>query len=245
MPNELIITTPRHMKITSRQEAADAILYMCRDCNKHESCTGAMSAQCNEVKQQIKTFAEQLPKEEPKETGVCYDRVVISSQPSTRENSLHGCEPVYILSAVDITEKSEEDLKNEFEIMKILHPIWKDRKYETFLTWKADMYETKFMVDTYDTAYFLNPVTAQQYARQNMADINEAGCYPYLVIYSRPTNHMYAEANPCFFELYHYDHEKDEYLLIEDIKSDIRYEYIRNAFDSFYRPPKEEIISES
>lgn len=33
-----------------------------------------------------------------------------------------------------------------------------------------------------------------KYARQNAADINEAGAYPYLAVYSRDLDVMYADA---------------------------------------------------
>lgn len=170
-----------------------------------------------------------------------YDRIVTSSEPSDKKNALHGCEPIYILSAVDIQPVTQEILEKEFEVTKIRYPAWKNKTFQEFLQIKADTYETKYNIETYDTAYFLNPLTAEQYAKENMADINEAGSYPYLVIYSRPTNHMYAEANKTEVRLFVYERETDSYREIKNIKADEKYLYIIAKFDTFTTPPKETI----
>lgn len=246
MDNILTLDYPKAMSITNAKEAEHAILHMCDDCVHRTDCSGSRANRCNAVKEQIKNFAaehfqEAIPQIVTKEnqTPVLYDRIVVSSQPSNKPNSCHGCEPIYILAAVDIQELTKEHLEKEFEVARILHPIWKDRTLSQFINWKAEMHQSKFIIDVYETAYFLNPLTAQEYAKKNMSDINEAGCYPYIAIFSRPTNHMYAEANHCEVMLFKYDKETDTYHEIENIDSDIKYQYIAAQFDMFRKLPSE------
>lgn len=148
---------------------------------------------------------------------------------------------IYVLSAVDIRKKTKQDLMTEFEIAKLNHPVWKTKSYEEFLKWKTEFHETRFDIETYDTAYFTDPEIAREYARSNMTDINECGAYPYLAVYSRPTNTMYAEANHCTCEIFEYDDDNDRYRDVKDETDDIRYKYIRAAFDHFTKLPEETI----
>lgn len=248
MDNTLTLDYPKRMLITNAKKAQDAILHMCDDCVHRTDCSGSRASRCNAVKEQIKDFAaahfqEAVPAtaitKDEHNKPILYDRIVVSSQPSNKPNSCHGCEPIYILAAVDIQELTKEHLEQEFEVARILHPIWKDRTLSQFINWKAEMHQSKFIIDVYETAYFLNPLTAHEYAKQNMSDINEAGCYPYIAIFSRPTNHMYAEANHCEVMLFEYDKETDTYHEIENIDSNIKYQYIAAQFDMFRKLPSE------
>jgi len=169
------------------------------------------------------------------------NNVLASVECSTKANSIHDYETIYILSAVDIKPINREELQKDFEIFKIMYPIWKKKSFKDFLKWKAGFYETKYKIDTYDTAYFLNLDTAIQYAKANMADINESGSYPYLVIYTRPTNKMYSETDKCMVKLFIYNGDKNEYEEINDIKSKEIYLYIVSKFDMFCKLPKETV----
>lgn len=143
---------------------------------------------------------------------------------------------IYILSAVDIKPKSQADLERELEVLKIHHPYWNNKTFEEFQKYKAEIYESKYLVTTYDTAYFLEEDTAVQYAELNMADINESGAYPYLAVYSRPLSTMYAEANPCTVRLFEYHRKQDVYQEIKDLDAKPEYQYIRYAFDCSKKP---------
>lgn len=150
-------------------------------------------------------------------------------------------EKIYILSAVDINKKTNDTLHQEFEIMKIQYPLWNKKTYEDFLEWKTECHESRFAIETYDTAYFLDINTARKYAEENMADINESGAYPWLVIYTRPLNQMYADSESSEVWLFEYDRDTDRYNEITNFSKNIKYRYIKATFDIMTKYPEEKI----
>lgn len=173
-----------------------------------------------------------------KEQRHLHDRVVISSHPSKDKNAVDGCEPIYILAAIDIKPLTEDDLKTEFEIMKLKYPLWRNKTFEDFCYWLSEIYgQNNYAMEIYDAAYFLNPVTAWQYAENNITDINECGSYPYLAIYTRPTNHMYAETYPSGVTLFQYNPKTDKYDEIKDTSEKI-YQYMLAQFNSSHKRPQ-------
>lgn len=145
---------------------------------------------------------------------------------------------VYILTAANIKPKTEEDVKREFEITKLQHPVWKRKSFAEFWNWKTEIFETKYQTETYDTAYFLDEETAVRYAKENMADINEAGAYPYLLIHTKETNHMYADTETSRVRLFAYT-GKDAYEEITDLDEKKEYSYLIHAVDYTQTPPAE------
>lgn len=73
------------------------------------------------------------------------------------------------------------------------------------------------LYDIYDfnAAYFIDKDKAIEYAEANMADINESGAYPYIVIIPRCINLMYPESCKEDITVLKYDHTIDKYNIVE------------------------------
>lgn len=99
---------------------------------------------------------------------------------------------IYILSAIDLHKNTQADIQQKHQINNLRYNRFDTLIY--YIRWLADMQCLRFSIETYDTAYFTSKETALKYARNNAADINEAGAYPYLAVYSRDLDVMYADA---------------------------------------------------
>lgn len=99
---------------------------------------------------------------------------------------------VYILSAINLHKNTKADIQQKHQINNLRYNRCDTLIY--YIRWLADMQRLRFSIETYDTAYFTSKEKALKYARQNAADINEAGAYPYLAVYSRDLDVMYADA---------------------------------------------------
>ena len=150
-------------------------------------------------------------------------------------------ECIYILSACDITSKTKNDLEKEFECYKKLYPNWEGRSFEDFVNFKCEMFDARYNIHTYDAGYFLDKEKAADYAKKNPTDINEAGFYPYLALYSRPLDVIYADTYETTVTLFVYDATKNEYTEITDITKDPKYAYLVKAFDVYQKLPKETV----
>lgn len=140
-------------------------------------------------------------------------------------------EQIYILSAVNLHKNSQQDIQRKFRIHNLKYH--RNDNFKKYLQWLADMQKLRYRVETYDTAYFTEKETAENYARQNMADINEAGSYPYLVIYSRPIDTMYAEAYDSDVTIFRFNESEGVYQVME--KHCDEWYVIANQFDIRYQ----------
>lgn len=124
---------------------------------------------------------------------------------------------IYYVEAVDIDEKTEEDLKKEYEIHKIKYN--ENMTYEEFIRFKKGWKEDKFTISSFISSYHLSKEEALEYAKRNIGDINEAGAYPYAVVVTAPVGMTYY--NSCQnknedFIILKYNREKDEYEELEE-----------------------------
>lgn len=131
---------------------------------------------------------------------------------------------IYYVEAIDIDEKTEDDLKKEYEIHKIKYN--KNISYDEFIRFKKGWRDDKYSISSFISSYHLTKEEALEYAKRNIGDINEAGAYPYVAVVTAPTGISYY--NSCQnkdedFIILKYNREKDEYEEIceNDKKSDL------------------------
>lgn len=134
---------------------------------------------------------------------------------------------IYILSAVSLKQNTQEDIQKQKEIHNLQYN--RNDTLKDYVKWLAGIQQLRYHVDTYDTAYFEDLSTAMEYAKANMADINESGAYEYLAIYSRPLNIMYADAYDC--EVHVFVYNKDTHHYDEITEETIEQLVIRHNFD--------------
>lgn len=116
---------------------------------------------------------------------------------------------IYILSAINLHKNTQADIQHKHQINNLRY-----NRCDTLIhhiRWLADAQRLRFSIETYDTAYFTSKETALKYARNNAADINEAGAYPYLVVYSRDLDVMYADAYDSDVTVLQFDRETRTY----------------------------------
>lgn len=116
---------------------------------------------------------------------------------------------IYILSAINLHKNTQADIQQKHQINNLRY-----NRYDTlihYIRWLADMRRLRFSIETYDTAYFTSKEKALKYARQNAADINEAGAYPYMAVYSRNLDVMYADAYDSDVTVLQFDRETRTY----------------------------------
>ena len=110
---------------------------------------------------------------------------------------------VYILSAINLHKNTQADIQQKHQINNLRYNRCDTLIY--YIRWLADMQRLRFSIETYDTAYFTSKEKALKYARQNAADIDETGAYPYLAVYSRDLDVMYADAYDSDVTVFQFD----------------------------------------
>lgn len=136
---------------------------------------------------------------------------------------------IFILFAVDIHERTEETWQKEFEICKINHENWKDKTVKEFKDFETGWGHTHD-IDDFPAGYFLDQETALEYAKSNMADINEAGAYPYIAIVPRCVNCMYPESHTEDIIVLKFNKESRQYDIVTHNDSNIY------AIAQYYNP---------
>lgn len=119
---------------------------------------------------------------------------------------------IYIVYAISAGQKTEEQRRKEFA----MHSV-RNRKFRYF----QDFCEFLKKWDDYDyygaadvMGYFLFKDDARKAVESNMADINEAGTYPYAAILALDTGCMYPEAYimpDAYIPVFQYNRDKDRY----------------------------------
>ena len=136
-----------------------------------------------------------------------------------KENGL-----VYIVSTVSIKEKTEEKLKEEFEIHKIKYPKWQNSTFEDFCEFKKGWNQYKYTMHMEDSAYFLNFDEAKDFVVDNTSDINDGGVFNYAVIKAVATKKAYANLLVDKLSIFKYDIECDKYIEVKlDSNEEVRY----------------------
>ena len=121
---------------------------------------------------------------------------------------------IFILSAIDIRKRDDKRWQKLFEICKVQHPVWGKKtlnEYKEFEIGWGRLYD----IYDFNAAYFIDKDKAIEYAEANMADINESGAYPYIVIIPRCINLMYPESCKEDITVLKYDHTIDKYNIVE------------------------------
>lgn len=134
-------------------------------------------------------------------------------------------ENLFILKTISIEEKTEEDLKREWEINKLLHGHITFEEYkELMLSWWQDRY-------TYaesDVAYFTDLEMIHS-AKVDMCDITEGGLYEYVAIVEVALNRVYTNCYPLSVRVFKYNRENSSYEPVET--KDDKIELIHRKLD--------------
>lgn len=127
---------------------------------------------------------------------------------------------LYIVSTVDLKEKTDEDLKKEYEVYKVKYPSWKEKSYESFYEFQEGWNWHKYSFEQEENSYFLDLDKAKASVESNFADINDGGVYNYALIKKVPLEYAYAMTRVEELYLFKYDRELDSYVEIELNKDD-------------------------
>lgn len=121
---------------------------------------------------------------------------------------------IFILSAVDIHKRDDKRWQELFEICKVQHPGWRKNTMNEYKEFEINLGR---LYDIYDfnAAYFIDKDKAIEYAEANVADINEAGAYPYIAIIPRCTNLMYPETHNEEITVLKYDRTSGKYNIVK------------------------------
>lgn len=120
---------------------------------------------------------------------------------------------IFILYALNIKKRTMEKWKELFEICKIQHPNWRKNTINDFIEFEKEWNQIHDF-DTFEAGYFLDEEIAIKYAKENMADINESGSYPYIAIVPRVINCMYPDSHDEKITVLHYIRDLDKYKII-------------------------------
>lgn len=115
---------------------------------------------------------------------------------------------LYVLYAVSYHKVTKLDLDAGYASYHVRYP---ERTFEDFLRYKRNWNEDQFTFTIEAQGYFVDRKTAVDYAESNMADINEAGSFPFIIISSMPLNTMYPMCNFRDHTLFHFNTKTNKY----------------------------------
>jgi len=120
---------------------------------------------------------------------------------------------IYIVRTIDLKVKTEQDLRNGYEIFKINYPSWRTRTYEEYIDFMKNWDDDKYEISFEDNCYCGSYGTAFEKITNNECDINDGGVYDYASIVKIPLNRCYAESyvRKEDITLFKFNYEKDRY----------------------------------
>lgn len=119
---------------------------------------------------------------------------------------------LFIVRTISLKKLSQKDIEKDFEVTKILSPIWKDKTIEEFIEFKKGFNDDKYSLEGEDFTYVQDKDSAEKCILRNQADMNDGGAYKYAAILEVPygvsySTSMYLQS----FELYEFNKEKETY----------------------------------
>lgn len=133
---------------------------------------------------------------------------------------------LFILKAISLKEKTEEDLKRDFDIVKIKYNVWKYKTLKEYIEFEKGWNRDKFNINTENILYSLDKMRAKELLIKNVADFNDGGAYNYAILLSIPQDTAYAELTDINeYELFKYNQKTSTYELITDL-NDEKAQYI-------------------
>ena len=137
---------------------------------------------------------------------------------------------IFIVSTINLKEKSYEDLMKEYEIFKIKYNTWRKSTFEEFINFQKEWARDRYELTDEDNAYFLEFDKAKEAVEENINDINDSGVYNYALIRKVNLNSMYAKQLPEEIYIFKFNKQKMKYDLNEDI-NDEEYKFIHSSFN--------------
>lgn len=136
---------------------------------------------------------------------------------------------IYVVSTINLKEKSKEDIIREYEISKLKFPLWKNKTLEQYYEFIRSWNKDRYSISCEDNAYFVDLEIAKLYVEKNTCDINDGGVYNYAIIKKIPLNTIYA----CTLleDVYIYTYNKDTSKYTEvNLDSSEEVKYISSFF---------------
>ena len=122
---------------------------------------------------------------------------------------------MFIGKVISLRKKTEKDLHEEYEIMKIRHDNWKNKTFEDYINFAKNWQIYDFGVSTISICYSLDSNEIEKIITNNYADINDGGLYDYAAIVEVPINAVYPETEIISIKLFKYDVTKNKYELTD------------------------------
>lgn len=135
---------------------------------------------------------------------------------------------LYVVTTTSLKEKTEEDLRKEFEVYKARYSSWKEKTYEQFYDFQKGWNWHKYDLKEEDNSYFLNLEEAKKCVKKNFADINDGGVFNYVLIKKVPVGMAYAMIHVNELYIFKYERETDIYKEVS-INEDEETKYIASV----------------
>lgn len=119
---------------------------------------------------------------------------------------------IYVVSTVDLKEKTEAMLKSEYEQTKAKYDTWKNKSYEEFYEFQKGWGWHRYKLRQEDNSYFMELDKAKEAVINNFADINDGGTYNYALIKKVPVGKAYGMLSVKELYIFKYDRESDKYI---------------------------------
>ena len=125
---------------------------------------------------------------------------------------------IYIVRTIDLKQKTEQDLRNEFEICRINHPLWKTKTYKDYIKFLKGWKKDKYSISYEDNAYCESWEIAYEKITTNACDMNDGGVFNYASIIKTPINCCYPTS--CIIDnnisLFKFNRDTDDYFKIDE-----------------------------
>lgn len=116
---------------------------------------------------------------------------------------------LFILKTIDIRRKTEKQLQKEHKIHNIKYK--KKISYEDYTDYVKSWDEYNFSYYEEDNCYFTDYKIAEQYAKENICDMNDGGVYNYIAIIEVPINCTYTITEIQNIHIFKYKRDKDKF----------------------------------
>ena len=124
---------------------------------------------------------------------------------------------IYIVRTINLQEKSQDELKQDFEIFKVKYSR-KDDSFEKFLSFQLSWGNDKYSINWEDNAYCESFEIARDKVINNACGMDDGGAYNYAAIIKVPFNACYplSYSSDEDVKLFKFDRDQDTFIEITE-----------------------------
>lgn len=131
---------------------------------------------------------------------------------------------IFIVKTIKLIKLTEEDLKTDFEMLKVRSKNWRNCTFEEYIEFETDWDRGEYKTTSEDNAYFNNLDKAKQFVINNTCDLNDGGLFNYIIIQEVPLNCSYTYTKIKNDYLFKFNRDIDKYEQIDfDCDNETKY----------------------